>query len=48
MNDVNIAYCTAVNFFETKLVKKAMFTVPTRPAAKLSKPTIKDRREMFA
>ena len=48
MNDVNIAYCTAVYFFETKLVKKAIFTVPTRPAAKLSKPTIRDRREIFA
>ena len=30
-----------------EIVKKAIFIVPTRPAAKLSKPTIKDRREIF-
>ena len=41
MNEVRIAYCTAVNFFETKLVKNAILIVPTKPAAKLSKPTIK-------
>jgi PAT family beta-lactamase induction signal transducer AmpG len=44
---INIAYCTAVNFFETKLVKNAILIVPTKPAAKLSKPTIKDKSEML-
>ena len=47
MNDVSIAYWTAVYFFETKLVKKAMFIVPTSPAAKLSRPTINDKSEIF-
>ena len=48
MKDVNMAYCTAVNFFETKLVKNAIFIVPTKPAAKLSKPTMSDKREILA
>jgi len=47
MNDVNIAYCTAVNFFDTKLVRKAILIVPTSPAAKLSNPTIKDNSDIF-
>ena len=42
INDVNKAYCVAVNFLETRLVRKAMLTVPTKPAARLSIPTIID------
>jgi hypothetical protein len=37
-----------VYFFETKLVRKAILIVPTRPAAKLSRPTIKDNKEISA
>ena len=37
-----------MNFFETKLVKNAILTVPTKPAAKLSKPTIIDNSDRFA
>ena len=47
MKEVNIAYCTAVNFLETKLVRNAMLIVPTNPAAKLSNPTINDSSERF-
>ena len=43
-----MAYWTAVYFFETKLVKKAILIVPTSPAAKLSRPTINDKSERFA
>ena len=48
MNDVSIAYCTAVYFLETRLVRKAMLIVPTSPAAKLSSPTINDKSEISA
>ena len=47
MKEVSRAYWVAVNCFETKLVKKAMFTVPTTPAEKLSVNTIIERRFKF-
>ena len=37
-----------MNFLETKLVKNAILTVPTNPAAKLSKPTMIDNNDRFA
>ena len=47
IKDVNNAYWNPVYFDETKLVKKVIFTVPTIPAAKLSKATIDASKETF-
>ena len=45
IKEVRRAYCTAVYFFETRLVRKVIFAVPTTPAARLSAPTIKPNNE---
>lgn len=42
IKDVNKAYWTAVYCLETKLVKKVILTVPTMPAAILSRATTRD------
>ena len=47
IKEVKSAYCVAVNCFETRLVKNAIFTVPTTPAEKLSVKTIIDKRFKF-
>ena len=47
ITEVNNAYWTAVNFFETRLVRKVILIVPTAPAAMLSIATIKDKEKIF-
>jgi len=47
INEVNNAYWNPVYFWETKLVKKVILTVPTIPAAILSEATIKAKRVKF-
>ena len=47
INEVNNAYWNPVYFWETKLVKKVMFTVPTIPAAMLSEATIEANKVRF-